>query len=472
MDSEAHEHSSTGVSPASLSIEEERAGRRGAGYAWYVVGVLTLCYALSFMDRQILSLLVGPIKRDLHISDTRVGLLQGLAFALFYTLAGLPVGRLVDTSNRRNLIMAGVALWSAFTCACSIAQRFWSLFLARIGVGVGEAALNPAAFSMISDYVPKERLATAMSVFYLGAMMGSSVAFGVGGSIVELTSRIGIVSVPIIGPIASWRLTFLAVGAPGLLFALLVATIREPARRDLLRAVEGTVETLPFREIVRRLRMRWQSLAGISFGVAFQATCLYGFFSWTPTFFERVHGWTPGEAGRAVALVTLVFGCSGMLAGGALADRWHRNGVVDAPLRVGVLSAIVSGVLFPLALLTANASGVLLLMGPALFFSALPMGSSAAALQLVFPNQLRGIVSAIYLFIINMTGLSLGPLVPGLATDYLFRNEKMVGASLGLSIGAATVFMLAAFWATLAPYRAHYDAQSREQSGLFPVSRG
>jgi MFS family permease len=194
-----------------------------------------MCYMLSFMDRQILSLLVGPIKRDLFISDTRVGLLQGLASALFYTLAGLPIGRLVDTRNRRNLVIAGVMVWSAFTCACSVARSYWSLFLVRIGVGVGEAALNPSAFSLIADYFPRERLGTAMSVFYLGALIGSGLAFAVGGMIVEATTRIGVVDLPVVGAVASWRLTFLVVGVPGILFGLLVATVREPARRSLLK---------------------------------------------------------------------------------------------------------------------------------------------------------------------------------------------------------------------------------------------
>ena len=148
------------VSASSVSLKGPSAVGLGFRYTWYVVGVLTLCYMLSFMDRQILSLLAGPIKRDLFISDTRVGLLQGLAFALFYTLAGLPIGRLVDTRNRRNLVIAGVMVWSAFTCACSVARSYWSLFLVRIGVGVGEAALNPSAFSLIADYFPRTRLST------------------------------------------------------------------------------------------------------------------------------------------------------------------------------------------------------------------------------------------------------------------------------------------------------------------------
>jgi MFS family permease len=335
------------------------------------------------------------------------------------------------------------------------------LFLARIGVGFGEAALNPSAFSLISDYFPKERLGTAMSVFYLGAMIGSGLAFAVGGSIVEAATKVGITNFPVFGAMPAWRLTFLGVGAPGILFALLVATIREPPRRSLLRTAEGNVASLPFREILAQLRKRWQSVLGISIGTAFSAMCIYGFGAWGPTVFQRVHGWTPGQAGRVLGLLTLVFGCSGMLAGGALADRWQQKGIHDSPVRVALLSAIGSGVLFPLALATTKINLTLMLMGPALFFTTLPMGTSAAALQLIFPNQLRGFVSAIFLFILNMGGLSMGPLLPGLLTDYVFRDEKMVAGSLGLSIAIAATLMAVSFLATLGPYRAHYHAQNK-----------
>ena len=170
---------------ACLALRIVQSGRAGAGYGWYLVAVLTLCYMLSFVDRLILGLLVGPIKRDLMTSDTRLKLLQGLAFALFYALAGLPIDRIVDTRNRGNLVIAGVAVWSAFTSVCSTARSFGSVCLARIGVGVGEATLNPAAFSLICDYFSLERLSAAMSVCYLGALMGSGLAFAAGATLVD-----------------------------------------------------------------------------------------------------------------------------------------------------------------------------------------------------------------------------------------------------------------------------------------------
>src|SRR5580704_7968291 len=241
------------------------------GYAWYVVIILTALYMLSFVDRTILSLLVGSIRRDLGISDTRIGLLQGLSFALFYTIMGLPLGRLADTRSRRNLVAACVVVWSFFTAACSIAKSFWSLFFTRIGVGVGEAGLSPAAYSLISDYFPPERLGVAISVYYMGVFLGSALALLVGGMVVDVMARVHTVTLPLLGTIASWRVTFLVVGAPGLLGALLVYTIKEPIRKNLLRNAEGKTARVSFGQAWAQMGKRWQSLGGISLAMVFQS---------------------------------------------------------------------------------------------------------------------------------------------------------------------------------------------------------
>jgi MFS family permease len=440
---------------AETGAGSETAAPKNYRYEWYVVLVLAACYALSFVDRQILSLLVGPIKHDLHISDTRIGLLQGLAFSVLYTFMGLPLGRWADSKNRRNLIIAGVLAWSAFTTLCSAAKSFFSLFLARIGVGIGEASLSPSTYSMVADYFPKERFGVALSVLYMGVFIGSSLALMVGGTTVDLLGRTPLVTVPLLGLIASWRLTFVIVGLPGILFALLLFTVREPLRRGMLRVAGGTA--LSLREGIEQVRRRWHVVAGLSFGMVFQSTCFYAFMAWAPAFLQRVHGWSAGQAGRALGLIVLIFGCLGMYAGGSLCDRWHRRGVVDGPLRVGIPSAIGAGTLFVLAMLAPRAAWTLALACPAMFFLALPMGTAVAALQLIFPNQLRGQVSALYLFILNLGGLTLGPLLPGVFNDYLFKNEKMIGPSVAITIAGAALLMLVLFVASLRPYRLQYE---------------
>jgi len=424
-------------------------------YAWYVTIVLMLCYTLSFVDRQILSLLVSQIKADLGISDTRIGLLQGLSFALFYATMGLPLGRIADRTNRRNLIAICIAFWSLFTTACAGARSYATLFLARMGVGIGEAGLNPSAFSILSDYFSKERLGAALSVFYIGNLLGSSLALIVGGTAVQAVTRQPFITLPILGTIASWRLTFMIVGLPGLLLSLLVLTVKEPVRTSLSRDSRGAVR-MSLTETVQQVSARWQSIAGISLGFVFQSACNYGFTAWVPTYFVRVHGWSIGEAGRALGFVILPFGCLGLYLGGYLSERWQRRGVVEGPLLVAIPSAIGIILFLVPAMLMPTASWSLALIGPGFFFLVLPMGTSTAALQVIVPNQVRAQVGALYLLILNLGGLTLGPMMPGVFNDFLFKNPKMVGASTALTMVIAGALMLIVVLATLRPYRAHY----------------
>jgi MFS family permease len=421
--------------------------------AWYVVFALTAIYMLSYMDRVILSLLVAPMKRDLGISDTQVGLLQGLAFGIFYTLVGLPLGRIADTRNRRNLIAVGVVLWSLFTSACSLARSFWTLFLARMGVGVGEASLSPAAYSLIADYFPPQHLGVAISVFYMGVYLGTGVSLLVTGQILDAIRHTPTIAIPLLGVMASWRIAFLIVGLPGVLFALLAYTFREPQRRGLLRTREGQGTGLSFDAALVEMKRRWKPLLGISIGAIFQAVPTYALISWTPTFLQRVYGWAPGPSGRALAGLLVTFGCLGMYTGGRLSDYLQKNGVREGPLRVGVICAIGTLLLLPLAFLLEQAEWGLFLMGPGIFFLSLAMGTSPAALQLIFPNQVRGQVSALFLFCLSLGGLSLGPLLPGFLNDRLFHDGQRIGSSMAITIGSAAVLMLIAFRSTYSVYR-------------------
>ena len=430
--------------------------KKSSAFAWYVVIVLTACYTLSFIDRQILGLLVGPIKKDLALSDTGIGLLTGLAFALFYTLLGLPLGRVADTKNRRNLIGVSVLLWSFFTSMCSLARSFWSLVLTRVGVGFGEAGLSPAAYSMFSDMFPKERLGVVMSIYYMGVFLGQSLALLVGGATVQAVSHMSSITVPILGTMAPWRITFLIAAAPGIPFALLVFTLREPLRRGLLQKGAGEGSKLSASETLAQVAMRWQSVAGICTGMICQAFCNYGLMAWAPTYFLRIHHWNTAQTGRALGLIVAVFGCAGMVAGGRLSDIWLKRGMYDAPVRLGIPAAIGTLIFFPLAFTIDNPNGSIALIALGLLCLALPMGTTAAALQLIFPNQVRGQVSAFLLFSLNLGGLSLGPLIPGVLDDRVFHSEMAIGTSLAITIGVGALLMLVAFSATLRPYSDHY----------------
>ena len=424
------------------------------GYPWYVVIVLTSVYMLSFVDRTILGMLVGPIQAELGISDTEFGYLTGFAFTIFYVLLGIPLGRLADSWSRRNLVAAGILVWSFFTGLSSLTRSYASLFAARVGVGVGEASLSPSAYSTITDYFPNRKLGVAISVYNMGIFLGIGAAFLLGGTVVDLVTRTPETIVPLLGPMASWRVTFLIVGLPGVLFALLMLTVREPARRDL--AGRASAGKLTVGQVWREISMRRASLLGISAGMIFQSSQVYALLTWATASFSRVHGWTPGQTGRPLALILLTFGCAGMYVGGLWSDRWLRKGIPEAPLKVGVVAGAGTLVFFAPALLMPSPGLTLLLIAPGLFFTALPMGITIAALQRIFPNQARGQVSAVFLFFLNLGGYPLGAIVPGFINDRFFEDPARIATAVSLTIGAAALLMTLSFFLTARPYRSHY----------------
>jgi MFS family permease len=426
--------------------------------AWYTVFVLMLCYTLSYADRQILAFLVGPLKADLGISDTEVGLLQGVAFALVYTIFGLPMGALADRFSRRNIIAIGVIVWSMATSLCSVARSFVSLAAARMGVGIGEATLSPCAFSMITDSFPKERLSSAISVYTMGIQLGSGLALVIGGLVAQAVSHMAPVAIPVAGFIPAWRVTFLIVGAPGLLVAVLLLTLREPKRRALLLSSTGVAAALGLGQVFAHIRLRWRAVAGISAMISCQATCNYALLAWGPSFFERMHHWPKDRTGLVLGLTTLGCGCTGLFAGGRLSDHWQSRGIADAPLRVGLIS--LTGILLTLApaMLLRDAGWTVTLLVPAVFFIGLPIGCGYAAVQLIVPNQARGRVSAVVIFAVALVSLALGALLPGFLNDHLFHDEYRIGASIALTVAFASVVGILAGVATLSPYRAAYRA--------------
>jgi MFS family permease len=290
-------------------------------YSWYVVGVLTLANVSANVDQQILGALVGPIKRDFGMSDVQISYLTGLAFAVFYSVMGLPIARLADRSNRRNIMTAGVTLWSLFTALCATATTYGRLFVMRIGVGVGEAALLPPSVSMIADYVPRERLGRAMSIYSLGVFLGSGIGYFLAGWIVTLVSVQGDWIVPVIGVIRPWQSVFLAVGLPGLLVAALLLTVREPLRRG----ASGRA-AVPLRVFVRYLRENRRTFLTHGFGFGLSSLVNFSLAFWIPSFFARTYGWQEAAALRVMGLLTMTLGVGGVLAGGWVTDWFVRRG--------------------------------------------------------------------------------------------------------------------------------------------------
>ena len=420
----------------------------GLGYSWYVVIVLTSVYMLSFVDRTILGMLIGPIQADLGISDTQFGVLSGFMFTLFYVLMGVPLGRVADTYSRRNLVVIGVVAWSFFTSLSSFARSYLTLSAARVGVGVGEASLSPSAYSMITDYFPNRKLGVAMSVYNMGIFLGISAALLLGGTVVDLVTRTGEIAVPLLGAIAPWRVTFLIVGLPGLLFALLMLTVREPIRRNVRQTARGASAKLSLGQVLAEVRLRWQSFLGISLGMIFQSCQVYAIVTWVNATFARVHDWTPGQTGRPLALILLTFGCVGMYVGGVWSDRWLKRGVPEAPLKIGVIAGVGTLIFLTPALAMPTPTLALALLAPGFFFSALPMGITVAALQRIFPNQARGQISALYLFCLNLGGYPLGAILPGYLNDTMYSDPARIGATVSITIGIAAVLMIVSFFLT------------------------
>ena len=394
-------------------------------YAWFVVIILMILYIFSFVDRMIIELLVAPIKADLDLTDTHIGLLHGLAFALFYTFMGIFIARLADNWNRVKLIAIGVLLWGIATAACGLAGSFATLFLARMLVGVGEASLSPAAYSLISDYFPAERRATAMSVYTSGIYFGVGAALIFGGIVIGIVSVAGGMELPLVGWVQPWQAVFFAVGLPGVLFFFIVRLfIREPERREV-SAVPPTFSAFRSYFMARR-----RLYLGHYIGFAFNVLYSYTFSAWTPAVLTRNFALTSAEAGVMLGLVILICAPSGIMVGSALSRRFGQRFGKGAALHVGVLAAlfgIIPAVMFPLA---PNVWSALALMGITQFTISLPFGVAPAALHEVTPNQFRGQVIAYYLFFINIIGLGTGPTLAGLITDYGFRDENAIGYSL------------------------------------------
>ena len=401
-------------------------------YAWYVVGVLLVIYVFSFIDRQILSLLVDPIRRDLDISDTQMSLLMGFSFALFYTFFGIPMGRLADTRSRRAVIAAGLVVWSAMTAACGIARQYWHFLLLRMGVGVGEAALSPSAYSLITDYFPRRKLGVAIGVYTMGTSIGSGIAFLLGGVVVGLAGDDMTWQLPLIGAIRPWQVVFFAVGLPGILLSLLLLSVREPIRRGVrrIRAAADGVEQVPISEVIAYLRANWRTLTCHNLAFAFLAFSSYGAGAWIPTYLQRVHGMAARDSGIWFGLIVMFMGATGHIFGGRLADRLRARGYSDASMRTGLISAVIwlpTGILYPIA---PSAFWALAFLTPTVFISSWTGAVAPAAIQEMMPNPMRGQASALYLFVVNLIGLGLGPTAVAMCTDYVFRDDVAVGYSL------------------------------------------
>lgn len=414
--------------------------------AWWAVAVLLLAYTASFVDRMILSLLIPDIRTAFSISDTQVSLLVGFSFAIFYAILGLPLGRVADRGHRTRLIATGITIWSVFTAICGVARDYWTLFLARIGVGVGEAALSPSAYSLLGDYFPREKLGRAIAVYSVGVPLGSGVALVISGYAIRAIEGMGDVVLPLIGDVEPWRMTFFLVGLPGLLVALLMLTVKEPIRRGTV--TEGTIA-----ELLQFVAQRRAVLLPHFLGLSLLTFVVYGYMAWVPTYFARAFSVSPATFAVPYGIATAIAGAIGLILGGTLADRQFRTGTLDAHLRIVRWAALLS---CPFLVAMALAPGPEIALWCFTFgFLTVSMhgGVAGAALQMVTPNRLRGQMTALYFLVANLIGLGLGPTAIALTTDYFYGADSAIGYSLATI--AAIVLPLSAIVLSraFAPFR-------------------
>lgn len=394
--------------------------------AWWTVAVFTLAYVISFVDRTVISLLIEPIKSDLGLTDIQVALLQGAAFGIFYTLMGLPLGWAVDRTNRIRLIAVGASLWCVATAFCGLSRTFGELFLARIGVGVGEAALSPAALSTISDLFPKERRALPIGIYSMGVSLGVGLALLIGGVVIQLIGSSDPIILPGFGPLKVWQSTFLIVGLSGLVILPLLATLREPERRNELKSATLNQPLLPY------LRANSDFFVRHYGGVAVYSILVSGVLAWAPAYFIRTHGWTPSEVGFRYGLVFLVFGAMGTVAAGIIAGWLQRRGVKAAALLVTGLGIALAAPPMVMAGISSDPWIALAWFAVALAFFTSPGGVAVQVLQEACPNTLRGRASALYYFAVSIIGLTLGPLAVAWTTEMVFGDPAAVGKSLAV----------------------------------------
>jgi MFS family permease len=399
------------------------------GAANYALGLLFLAYVLSFIDRQILSLLVGPIRDQFGISDFEYSLLQGAAFALLYTFAGLPLGRIADRHSRRLVIACSVCFWSLATCACGLTKNFWQLFAARMAVGAGEAGLAPPAYSLITDSFRPQHFGYAMAFYKSAVKVGSASALILGGLLIDFFTDIGPMEFPIVGTIQPWQATLISVGLPGLLLTALLVTIAEPTRKDVAVRADGSTH-LPVATVARFLWSRKRTYLSLFLGSSMLAMAGYGSAAWYPEFFVRTYGMSKSEVGTLYGGVLLVGGTLGVMLGPWIANWLAQRGHTDSYVRAIMYASMITIAPAVSAPLMGSAELTLMMLFPATLFGGAYLGVMAASFQPITPNQMRGQTTAIYIFVTNIFGMAVGTSVLAAFTDFLYQDDQLLHYSI------------------------------------------
>ncbi len=414
---------------------------RDSRLAWYATILLTVTYTFSFIDRQIVNLLVEPIQADLLLSDTQISFLQGLAFVVPYLLFSVPIGRVVDTFSRIKVLIGGIIFWSAACIYCGLSKNVIQLTIGRMGVGAGEASVTPAAWSLLADYFPEEKRGLPVSIFLMGPYLGAGLSLIIGAEVISWADR---VTLPFFGDLASWQFTFIAVGLPGVFLAMVLATLAEPIRKDTLG--ERGLNKVSWTDGMNFVRSRKRVYGAYLLGAPFIIITLYALQAWIPTLLIRVHQMGIAEAGRLYGSIALLCGSLGVLTGPVLANYLVRKGHKDSALNVAIFASVLLLPSIIVAGSTADLDRALIAIAIASFLVTTPMALFTTGLQAVTPNEMRGVIAGIYVVTANLFGLALGPTSVALATDYVFSDPNAVGASMALVCGVSLPIAVLMFY--------------------------
>lgn len=445
------------------SREQDGAGesrRMSVGMAWYMVGALFLIYVLAWLDRLIISMMVGPIKQTLHLGDFQMSLILGPAFAISYALFGFPLGWATDLFSRRAVIFAGVLVWSLATLGCAFSTSFPMLVLCRVFVGVGEAALLPSAYSLIADAFPRDKVTFATSVFQTAGKLGSAAAFGIGGVIIAFATTLEHVQWPVHGPASGWQITFAMIALPGFAFAFLAFSFPEPGRQGQGRgqgrpaaATPGAAASAALLPFLRR-HARLLGLMAIAFTAL--AVVGYSMTSWVPTFIARDFGWTPVQYGPALSIMN-IFGAASLVGLGKAVDILFARGLRDAHLRFYSWTIMALSPAIICAFFVTNVFAFLALYALIQLITVPYIVYCSSLIAMLAPSQLRGRLLGIFMFVTNIVGFGAGPAIVGALTDFLFHDEAAIGHSLAIVVIGGSTIALVALRAALPALRRAID---------------
>lgn len=397
-------------------------------YTWSLLVLFTLTYTFSFVDRQVINLLVEPIKNDMGLTDVQISYLQGLIFVIPYVLLSIPIGRLVDVFSRIYVIISGILVWSTATMAAGLSGNYTQLAIARGFVGAGEASLTPAVWSMFPDIFSKSQLGIAMSIFSTAPYLGAGIALIAGAQIIEISQSSQQIDLPLVGILQPWQLTLIICGAPGIVFALIYACIKEPARTS---TATQTDEAMPLSEAVGFMKKNWKVYLAFLGGSPFLIIMLYSIQAWAPTLLIRVHEWSISDAGRIYGLVALVTGSLGVLSSPAVARVMKNLNLKGYPLLMLMMSTVLTALFLFVAGLQKDGMNCLVFLGLASFFVTIPLPQLAVTLQTISPNKMRGLVAGIFVVTGNVMGMGLGPTFVAFFTEKVFQDPLSVGMSMG-----------------------------------------